>query len=28
VLLAISFVVIFALRTLGSRATKREELSA
>jgi sulfate transport system permease protein len=28
VLLAISFVVIFALRTLGSRAAKREELSA
>jgi sulfate transport system permease protein len=28
VLLAISFVVIFALRTLGSRAARREELSA
>jgi sulfate transport system permease protein len=28
VLLAISFVVLFVLRTLGSRAAKREELSA
>lgn len=28
VLLAISFVVLLALRTLGSRAAKREELSA
>jgi ABC-type sulfate transport system permease component len=28
VLLAISFVVLFILRTLGARAAKREELSA
>jgi sulfate/thiosulfate transport system permease protein len=28
VLLAISFVVLFVLRTLGSRVAKREELSA
>jgi sulfate transport system permease protein len=27
VLLAISFIVLFVLRTLGSRASKREELS-
>jgi ABC-type sulfate transport system permease component len=27
-LLAISFVVLFVLRTVGSRAAKREELSA
>ena len=28
VLLVISFVVLFVLRTVGSRAAKREELSA
>jgi sulfate/thiosulfate transport system permease protein len=28
VLLAISFIVLFVLRTLGSRAARREELSA